>query len=230
MPAKIASTLDSHEPSAMDIKRQDTNELISIVCHYLRRLTRLFRFIAGNNATYNSYSRFELIVMQLVTLSLHRDVLKTVYRQRTGQEKTTRKQGLLWSVPRHQKLWEVFANQICSTRWDDITSSPRVNSHCFTVIWLSNHVARLAIDLLCPRIMAMRSKAKVIVLLEEEEEIKKCTIGLILHERIRPLTNYSKYCRWRVTEWIENRIMQVIRNCEYQVISEHHMGLREVRW
>ena len=104
MPAKIASTLDSHEPSAMDIKRQDTNELISIVCHYLRTLTRLFRFIAGNNATYNSYSRFELIVMQLVTLSLHRDVLKTVYRQRTGQEKTTRKQGLLWSVPRHQKL------------------------------------------------------------------------------------------------------------------------------
>jgi len=44
--------------------------------------------------------------------------------------------------------------------------------------------------------MAMTSKAKIVALLEEEEEMKTCPIGVILQERIRPMTRI-KYCRRR---------------------------------
>lgn len=194
---------------------------------YLRGITRLFRTITKDNSTRERYSRFEIILVpspQPVNMNLYPnwfDVLQAVYRRRKGQDITISKNQF-------RRVYGGIVNYERYLRTDFLQHAEitllnhLVPSHTPTVIGISK-----ACCVLCYQYVTALNK------FNEKQGRKKWIVGG-RHGNI-----YNWYCSsWEdlssgaenenefnfaikgVKEWIENRIIQMIENCEYQSEAE----------
>ena len=192
---------------------------------YLRGVTRLFRAIAKNDATRERYSRFDVIVIpppQPVNIRLHPDwfdVLRTVYRRRNGREITITKnqfRGVYGGIRNYEKyLRTEFVQHAEITLLTHLA-----RSHPPTVIGLSKSCCVLCYQYVTAlnSYNAKQGKNKWIVGGRHENVYNWYYPSR--EDSPSAFENELNVAVEGVTEWIENRIMQMIENCEYQSGTE----------